>query len=135
MVCDVYRENFGLELTDYARPNDWQSELEDIIRNVYERDGFQMITDWKAKDLHPGDLLCMAVGETKPNHLAVYVGDNKVVHHLYGRLSTEDPFRDFFRNTTCFILRHPDVPDLRPQHPTTTIKEILRDRYRVQPAG
>jgi cell wall-associated NlpC family hydrolase len=132
MVVEFYRDNFGIELTNYARPSDWRSDMRDIIRDVYERDGFFMITDWKPKDLRPGDILACAVGESSPNHLVIYVGDNTVVHHLWGQLSRDDPFRDFFRNTTCFVLRHPDVPDLRPVLPETDIRSLLRDRFKLQ---
>lgn len=134
IVRDFYFDNFGIELTDYARPKDWHSDIENIIRNVYEIDGFEMITDWKPKDLRPADIFCMSIGESEPNHLAIYVGDNKIIHHLYGRFSSDDPFRDFFRNTTGFVLRHPLVPDLRPVLSDTTLGSILRDRYAVRPA-
>jgi cell wall-associated NlpC family hydrolase len=134
LLIELYRESFGIEITNYARPTDWSSDNESLIRKLYEREGFQMITDWRAKDLRPGDVLCMAIGESEPNHLAIYVGDNKIAHHLYGRLSSEEPFRDFYRNSTCFIIRHPDVPDLRPVHPDTDIRSLLRDRYRVEAA-
>lgn len=134
MLVDVYRESFGIELTRYARPTDWRSENNDLIRRVYNNDGFEMITDWKAKDLRPGDILCMAVGESAPNHMAIFVGDNSIVHHLWGRLSTIDLYRDYFRNTTCFVLRHPDVPDLRQALPTTDVRNLLRERYDLQPA-
>lgn len=132
IVRDLYRDNFGIELTNYARPNDWRSEAADLIRDLHDHDGFQMITDWKVKDLRPGDVLCMAIGESKPNHLAIYAGDNLIVHHLFGRFSTEAPYRDFFRTSTCFLARHPDVPDLRPSLPNTNVGDLLRGRYRVQ---
>jgi cell wall-associated NlpC family hydrolase len=134
LLVDLYRDCFGIELTDYARPSDWSADTDSLIRRLYERDGFDMIANWKPKDLRPGDVLCMAIGESEPNHLAIYVGDNKVIQHLYGRLSSEDTFRDFFRNTTCFVVRHPDVPDLRPALPDTNIESLLRDRYQVQAA-
>lgn len=132
LLRDFYRDAFGIELTDYARPTDWSAENNSMIRKLYERDGFEMLANWKPKDLRPGDVLCMAIGETEPNHLAIYVGDNMVIQHLYGRLSSADTFRDFFRNTTCFVVRHPDVPDLRPVHTDTDIGSLLRDRYQVQ---
>lgn len=135
MVVDVYGASFGMELHDYARPSDWRSDFRDIIRNTYEIDGFQMVTDWSFKDLRPADILCMAIGESTPNHLAIYLGNNEVVHHLWGRLSSVDPYRDFYRNTTCFVLRHPDVPDLRPVLPQTDVRSLLRERYQLNPAG
>lgn len=132
VVRVIYRDNFQIELTDYARPTDWSSDVDDLIRKLYEREGFEMLTDWKVKDLRPADVLCMAIGESSPNHLAVFVGDNTLVHHIYGRLSSEEMFRDFYRNATCFLLRHRDVPDLRPVHPNVDIGSLLRERYRVQ---
>lgn len=132
LLCDLYLENFGIALTDFARPSDWSSDSESLIRNLYELDGFEMMANWKPKDLRPADVLCMAIGESEPNHIAIYVGDNKIIHHLYGRRSSEEPFRDFFRVTTCFALRHPDVPDLRPVLPDTDIGSLLRERYQVE---
>lgn len=133
VIC-FFRENFGLELTDYARPSDWRADGNDLIRDLYEREGFEMLTDWRPKDLRPGDVLCTAIGESAPNHLMIFVGDNKVIHHLAGRLSVEEHYRDFHRNATCFVLRHPAVPDLRPVLPHTDIGSLLRDRYQVAAA-
>lgn len=132
LLVELYRDNFGIELTDYARPTNWSSDADSLIRRLYERDGFDMLANWKPKDLRPGDVLAMAIGESEPNHLAVYVGDNKIIHHLYGRLSSEEAFRDFFRSTTCFVLRHRDAPDLTEDRSDVEIGSILRDRYQVQ---
>lgn len=129
LLCDFYLDNFGIELTNYARPTNWRADTLEMIRRVYERDGFFMLAEWKAADLRPGDILCLTIGESEPNHMAVYVGDNTLVHHLHGRLSSAEPYRDFFRNSTSFVLRHPDVPDLRPVLPETDIRSILRGRY------
>jgi len=135
LVRDVYRDSFGIELTDYARPQNWRADTVDLLNMLYDRDGFRMITDWRADDLRPGDVLAMAIQESNPNHLAVYVGDNTIAHHLWGQLSKAETFRDFHRHATCFIARHRQVPDLRPALPQASLGDILRDRYRVQPAG
>lgn len=125
---DFYRDNFQISIRDYARPHDWSSDKLDLMRLCYEREGFDLITDWKIKDLRPADVLCVSIGEANPNHFSIYVGDNKIVHHLYGQLSREEPFRDFWRNHTGFVLRHPDVPDLRPTYPDVDLMELLRAR-------
>lgn len=128
LVSDIYAENFDMKLTKFARPNDWSSDTNNLIEANYERDGFEKITFWKPSDLRPGDILAMAIMERNPNHLAVYVGDSKIVHHLYGRLSSVEELRDFWFNSTCFILRHPDVPDLRETYPDVDIMDLIRDR-------
>lgn len=128
LVADMYRENFNMKLTNIARPNDWSSDQMNLIEDHCEMDGFEKLTSWKPKDLRPGDVLAMAILERNPNHLAVYVGDSKIVHHMYGQLSREDELRDFWFNSTCFILRHPDVPDLRPVYPDVDIMDLINAR-------
>lgn len=125
---DFYRDNFDIHITDYACPHDWSSDKVDLMRLCYEREGFDMITDWKIKDLRPGDVLCVAVGEENPNHFAIYVGDDTIIHHLYGKMSRSEPMRDFWRNHTCFILRHPAVPDLRPVYPDVDLGSLIDAR-------
>lgn len=135
-ICvDFFRDNFGIELPAFARPHDWDADKDNLIGNLHEIAGFDMITDWKAQDLRPADVLALAIGTSNPNHLAIYVGDNTLVHHLYGRFSTDEPYRDFFRNSTCFLLRHPEVPDLRPVLPETTIEALLNERHRLLSDG
>ena len=129
---DFYADNFDIKIANYARPHDWSSDKLDLIGLCHEREGFEKITDWKVKDLRPADVLCMAIGESTPNHFSIYVGDSKLIHHLYGRTSSVDEFRDFFRNTTCYLLRHPDVPDLRPVYPDVTIADLLNARNAPQ---
>lgn len=126
-----YKDNFGIEITNYARPTNWSSDKLDLMRLCYEREGFDLITDWKLKDLRPGDVLCMAIGEQNANHFAIYLGDGQIVHHLYGRRSTHEEFRGFYRNAMCYILRHPDVPDLRPVYPDVDIRSLLDARNAI----
>jgi cell wall-associated NlpC family hydrolase len=128
LMRDVYRDNFGIEISDYARPHDWSSDTLDLMRLCYRRERFEMITDWRPTDLRPGDLLCMAIGSSNANHFAVYLGDDQIIHHLYGRMSSVEVFRDFYRNSICYVLRHPDVPNLTPVYPDVDIASLLRAR-------
>ena len=105
----------------------------DLMRMLPEREGFETITEWKPKELRPGDVLCVASGSANPGHFAIYLGDNKLLHHRFGQFSTEEPFREYWRRAICFILRHPDVPDLRPVKVEPSFEELLRERGLVQP--
>lgn len=133
LVRDFFADNFDMALANYGRPTDWESDKLDLMRACYGREGFEMITTWTLKDLRPGDVLCMAIGESTGNHFAVFVGDNTLCHHIYGRLSTAEPLRDFWRNSVCYLLRHPDVPDLRPVLEDVDIGSLLSARYNLQP--
>lgn len=128
LVRDFYRDNFNIELTPYARPHDWESDKLDLIRNHYEAEGFEMLTDWKIKDLRPADLLIMAVNESNPNHIAINLGDGRILHHLYGKRSRIEEFHGWWRNHVSFVVRHKDVPDLRPVYPDVDYMELLRAR-------
>lgn len=128
LVAHFFRDNFGIEIPNYARPHDWSSDKLDLIGQLGPLAGFERIEEWKPKDLRPGDLLCIAIGEAKPNHLAIYVGDDTILHHLYGRMSDAAPFRDIWRTRTAYIYRHPEVPDLRPVYPDVDLKDILSAR-------
>jgi len=128
LVREFFYDNFEIDIPNYARPNDWSADKLDLLRILPEMCGFETITKWRVKDLRPGDVLAVAIGEQNPNHLVVVLEDDKLVHHLYGRLSEETQWRDIWRSRTCFVLRHKDVPDLRPRYPDTTIEELLNAR-------
>lgn len=125
---DFFKDNFDISIRDYARPHDWSSDKLDLMGRCYEREGFEKITDWKLKDLRPADVLCLAIGESNPNHFAVYVGDDVILHHLYGKMSRAEQMRDFWRNHTCYILRHRSVPDLRPVYPEVLLSDLIDAR-------
>jgi cell wall-associated NlpC family hydrolase len=133
MVRDFYAENFNIPLTNYARPNDWDADTVDIIGLTYEREGFFKVDDWTLKNLNPGDLLCMAIGTSKANHMAVYIGGNQIVHHKIAAMSDVEILRDFWRKSICYVLRHKDVPVIEVEKPTIDIMELLDARNRLQP--
>lgn len=132
LVRDTYRDSFGIELRDYAIPSNWNSDELDLIGMIHEREGFEKLPDWSVKTLRPGDILCIAVGRSNPNHLLIYVGANKLIHHPLNQLSREEPWHNCWQMTACYVLRHPAVPDLTPVLPNKTIQELLRERYSPQ---
>ena len=129
---DFFKTNYNIDIPNIARPTDWSSDKLDIIGGVYEKIGFDKVYDWSLKKLRPGDVLCMAIGTSTPNHLAVYVGDNKLAHHLSGQLSTEGPMREFWRASICYVCRHKDVPYAEPEKNDISIMELNSGRYKVQ---
>lgn len=131
LVRDFFRDNFGLELTNYAVPHDWDSDVLDLIGLIHEREGFEKVHDWTLINLRPADVLCVAVQSGHPNHFMINVGSNQLLHHPLMKASTVDPMRSFWRMATCYVLRHPSVPDLTPVKEPVSIKELVDARYRV----
>lgn len=122
---DLYKQEFDIVTPHYAVPNDWNPEKLDLIGSLYKEVGMEKVDTW---DLRPGDVLATAIGSTNPNHLVIYVGDNKIIQHKLNLLSTEEAWRPFWKMVTCYVLRHPDVPDLTPVLPDVTIEELLKSQ-------
>lgn len=134
-VIDFYKAEFGISITRYARPTDWDADKLDIIGMTYEAEGFFKLEDWTLKNLNYGDLLCMAIGSHKANHLAVYVGDNKILHHKVASFSSEEMLRDFWRKSICYVLRHKNVPIVTTEKPTISVMDILNERNALSPTS
>lgn len=132
LVMSFYLDNFGINIKNYARPRDWRARDLDLISQLYEREGFFKVQDWTLATLHPGDLLCMAINSPVANHMAVYLGGNRIVHHLLNSHSADETLRDFWRKCTVYVLRHRDVNVEEPVKTAVPLQEIIRERNRVQ---
>lgn len=106
LVREFYRDNFGLELTDYARPDDWWDEGLNLYMDNFAKEGFVQV-DFNPYEMQPGDLFLSAILSSVPNHASVYLGDGLILHHLPGRLSTHELFAGLVRSNLCACLRHP----------------------------
>jgi len=102
-VRDWYKQEWNLELPDWPRPkiNDWNEAP--LFEELYETAGFREIS---LKNLQPGDALLMSIVSKHLNHVAVYVGDQYVLHHMTGRLSSRDLLGDWLLKCTGKVLRH-----------------------------
>lgn len=131
-LSKLYDHNFGIQLTNYARPKGWSSDKIDIIGKSYEKEGFKKVQDWTLANLQDGDVLCMAIGTSLPNHLATYVGSNTIFHHKINSLSNSETLRDFWRRSICYVLRHKDVNIEKPVVPETQLVDIINERNSIK---
>lgn len=112
LIRDFYRINYGIELTDYARPDEWWNKGLNLYQDNILKEGFYLL-DVHHSEWQPGDVLLMGIQSRVANHAAVLVENGHIIHHLWGRLSTKEPYRRFYRNLTLGVYRHKDVPDYR----------------------
>ena len=103
LVKDYYEQELGIVLKDYERPAVWHEIGRSILIEVHEDCGFKEIP---LADVQPNDLLLMQIGASVPNHVAVYVGKNQILHHVEGRLSSRDVYGEFWRTATTHALRY-----------------------------
>ena len=130
LTREFFKQNFDIDIPDVARPNNWSSDNLDLIGLIHSKAGFTKVTEmWD--DLRPGDVLACSVQSSNPNHLAIYIGNNELLHHRLGVNSSVETLRPFWRMTTGYILRHPDVPDLRPVLPDANLEDLISARFRL----
>ena len=108
-IRDFYKQEFGIYIPDFYRPeNFWEKEIE-VYLDVYEKAGFHKI---EMPDLKYGDVILFALGSHITTHGAVYVGDNNIAHHLRGRLSCRDVLGKYYLDRATRFLRHKDMDNV-----------------------
>ena len=69
----------------------------------FSKEGFCKIP---VEEVQPGDLILMNLVSPVPNHAAIYMGDQQVLHHVQGRLSSRDVYGGYYGKSTAYALRH-----------------------------
>lgn len=102
MIRDWYRLHRGVEIPDFARTWEWWDRGESLYESNFATAGFV-----ECGDLHEGAVLLMQIGRSPvPNHAAIWMPDDTVLHHLHNRLSSRDPWDGYLRRATRRILRY-----------------------------
>lgn len=105
LVRDWYRIQCSIWLSDYARRDEWWLKGDDLYLDHFADEGFHEIP---ISQLRSGDALLMAAGSRVPNHAAVFLGDNMILHHVRGRLSGREILDDTWRRRITHVLRYAD---------------------------
>ena len=114
----VYKDNLEIELTSYARPDDWWIQNMNLYTDNFVNEGFFLVDIKSVQDINLMDVLLVALPDSRsptytvPNHCLIYVGEGKVLHHRLGKLSQVIPYKGMYRNFTTHVLRHKDVPKI-----------------------
>lgn len=106
LIRDYYRQELGIQLQDFARAEKWWEKGDDLYRKHFSDAGFLHIRD---PELRPHDVLLMQVGAPVPNHGAIYLGDNLILHHFMNRISGRDVYGGYWHKSTVMVVRHRDL--------------------------
>lgn len=105
LVRDFYAQTLGIALADGERPGRaWLGVPATFYRDRLIERGFVEV-----KTAQRYDVLLLRCGAPSPNHCAVLVDDNVIMHHFDGRLSSRDVYGGWYRLNTAHVMRHRDV--------------------------
>lgn len=117
MIRDVYAREFGIELRDWEREDDWWNNGKDYYLDRFADTGFRKLR--QDEGIQIGDVVVMQIHAPKANHAGVYLDTrslteapfaarvpNAMIHHLYGRLSERVVYGGYWAEQTRAILRH-----------------------------
>lgn len=109
IVRDWYKREANLELPNFRRTDGWWERGEDLYVDNYGDCGFERLIDQPCKR---GDLFLIQVASKVPNHAAVFLGGDQILHHAQGRLSRIDVYGGMWEKCTSHHLRHPSTAGL-----------------------
>ncbi|AGK02109.1 TPA: C40 family peptidase [Mannheimia haemolytica] len=100
----LYRDAYmlaGYEMDEFERQDDWWHTGQNLYLDNIQGQGFERVETPQI-----GDVILMQVGADVPNHAAIYIGDQMVVHHSPNRLSKRDLYDGYWLRHTHSIWRH-----------------------------
>ncbi len=103
LIRDWYAQHRGVALPDFARADDWWHQGQNLYVENFRQAGFTRLID---ETPQPGDVLLMQIMAKVPNHGAIYLEGDIILHHLFNRLSCRDVYGGYYRKNTTHILRY-----------------------------
>ena len=101
LIKDWYKQILNIDIPDFERDDNWWNTGQNLYIDNFEKAGF-VDTD----KLEYGVVIFMKIRSSVPNHAAIYIGEDLIIHHLAGRLSCREVYRDVYRNTTVKMVKY-----------------------------
>lgn len=121
LLLDYYRRERGIELGNYERADGWWTRGESLYLRHLPAAGFREVVRGQPSgpELQEGDIILMQIRAAEPNHAGIYLADGTlssepglwpqpgcILHHLYERLSTRDPYGGYWLEKTVGVWRY-----------------------------
>lgn len=107
VIQDWYRRELGEVLPEFDRPDEWWVRRagqpgQDLYRKHFAEAGFSAVRGVPRRH----DVIVMQVHADQANHGAVYLGDGRMLHHLFNRRSAIEVYGGYWQRHTALLLRH-----------------------------
>ncbi|MFO1417232.1 MAG: C40 family peptidase [Methylotetracoccus sp.] len=104
LVRDYFRQELGIALPPLHYEERWYKIGKNYIAALYKEWGFRAIAP---EQLTRNDVIATSIDNSPvPNHLAIYLGGNQILHQRLGRLSGVEMYGDFWQRHAMLWLRH-----------------------------
>lgn len=100
MIIDAYMLA-GITIPNYPRQDNWWSNGQNFYLELLPINQFEQV-----QTVQEGDIILVCLGAKVPNHAAIYIGNQMILHHCPKRLSTRDLYNGYWLKYTHSIWRH-----------------------------
>jgi cell wall-associated NlpC family hydrolase len=104
LLRDYYSREFGIEMPPVTYFDEWWNKGEDFYMQHSGVAGFYPVTNLKKYDVIAFRLFSHVF-----NHSAIYLGDNKILHHVGGKFSCIEEIRPAYVKMMFGYFRHKDL--------------------------
>jgi len=101
LIMAYYKKELGIELPKIENTEGWWDEGKNLYLDSMASAGFSSV-----ENIEKHDILLINLMSPVPNHAAIYLGDEKILHHVTGRLSRVEPISGFWLKNIHTIARH-----------------------------
>lgn len=109
LIMDYYRMEHGIIVKNYSVDREWWVDgKENLYDDNWHAEGFVEID---VSGMRAGDMIMMRVQAPVTNHAAIYLGDNIMIHHMFGNLSARVPYGKYYRDRTVRVVRRKELVD------------------------
>ena len=103
LLKDWYKGELDIDMNDYERRDQWWENGENLYLDNFIKEGMREVS---FDELTYADIILMNLQSPVPNHAAIYLGNQQIIHHVQGRLSSRDVYGGYYQKVTAKILRH-----------------------------
>lgn len=110
LVVDYYKREYGIvlpRLPENRSTRFWETDPpQPLMEEACEKIGLDRVD---GQEPQPGDIFLIQTGGSVANHVAVYIGDDMILHHCENRLSVRTIYGGYWHKHTVRMYRHPGL--------------------------